>query len=156
MAIEQLMRKEPIACTAADSLNEAARIMWEHDCGFVPVVDAERRLVGVITDRDICMCAYTRGADLKLLKVADAMSTGVYSCTLGESLASAETKMQSAQVRRLPVVDDAGQLVGVRSLSDLARRAGQSKRDGIPSEREVGHVLGAISQPRELSAGAVG
>jgi len=155
MTIEQLMKKDPIACQESESLNEAARIMWEHDCGFVPVVDAERHMTGVITDRDICMCAYTRGADLKTLRVSDAMSSEVYSCGMGDSLAAAEEMMQSAQIRRLPVVDDAGQLVGVLSLSDLARNAsGAMSGKGVPSERDVGHVLGAISQPREIAAGA--
>ena len=156
MAIDQLMKKDPVVCQAADSLNEAARIMWEHDCGFVPVVDAERKVVGVITDRDICMCAYTRGADLMVLRVSDAMSTLVRSCKPGDTLASAENTMEGAQVRRLPVVDDEARLIGILSLSDLARRSGRARKgDGAPSEAEIGHVLSAISQPRELAATSV-
>ena len=153
MTIEQLMKKDPVVCEAADSLNEAARIMWEHDCGFVPVVDSGRTVVGVITDRDICMCTYTRGVDLKALSVGDAMSTVVRSCKPGDTLASAEVIMEGAQVRRLPVVDGEGRLIGVLSLSDLARRSSRARRgdDGL-SEAEIGHVLSAISQPRALAA----
>ena len=65
MRIGDLMTREVQCCAVGDSLNEAARIMWESDCGVVPVVDSEHRVVGVVTDRDISMAAYTRGRTLQ-------------------------------------------------------------------------------------------
>ena len=158
MRVEELMRKDARACGPDDSMNEAARIMWESDCGFVPVVEAgaPSRLVGVITDRDVCMAAYTRGRSLADMCVRDAMSSNVRTCAPADSLAAAEAEMRSAHVRRLPVVDAAGQLLGVLSLADLARgyaRMRASGRKGLTAA-ELGEALAEICEPRALAATA--
>lgn len=155
MRVEELMNKDVRACTPDDSVNEAARIMWEADCGFVPVVDpGTRAVVGVITDRDACMAAYTRGRPLAELRVRDAMSTHVRSCAPGDSLGAAESAMRAAHVRRLPVVDAAGQLQGVLSLADLARGYGRLRASGQRgiNATELGELLAEISEPRQLAA----
>ena len=156
MKVEQLMTKEVGACRPDDTLNEAARIMWERDCGFVPVVESTRspRVVGVLTDRDICMAAYTRGRALWEIRARDVMSTGVRACQASEDLATAESVMREAQIHRLPVLDSSQQLLGVISLADIAREARRetgSKRREV-SASEVGEVLASIRQPRELEA----
>ena len=74
MKIQNLMTRDVRTCRREDVLVEAARIMWENDCGSVPVVDAQRHVVGMITDRDICMAAYTRGQRLADMTVESAMS----------------------------------------------------------------------------------
>lgn len=154
MKVEQLMTKQVHTCSPDDSLNSAAQIMWEHDCGFVPVVEsAERRRVkGVVTDRDICMAAYTRGDRLSQIRVADVMSSGVRASRPADSLATAEAAMRRAQIHRLPVVDDADQLLGVISLADIARQAGREagSRRAEVSATEIGETLAAIRQPRQL------
>lgn len=158
MKVEQLMTKGVATCTPGDTLNEAARIMWEHDCGVVPIIgegDAPR-VVAMLTDRDICMAAYTRGRPLSGICVRDAMSREIQSCSPATDLAEAEGLMRSAQVHRLPVVDDAGQLLGVISLADIAREAARevaSKRRDV-TVAEIGETLAAISQPREAAVGA--
>jgi CBS domain-containing protein len=150
------MRSDPAACVPDDSLNEAARIMWDKDCGFVPVVASavDRRIVAVITDRDVCMCAYMRGLDLRSLRVADAMSSTVHTCRIDDTIQAAEGLMQIAQVRRLPVIDHEGSLVGILSIADLARLAGASAGDegvgGDPGKVEIGEVISSISQPRQV------
>jgi predicted transcriptional regulator len=73
MKVEQVMKQAVQACRRGDALNTAAQIMWEHDCGCVPVVDTENRVIGMITDRDICMAAYTRGEPLQTLRVETAI-----------------------------------------------------------------------------------
>ncbi len=155
MKIEQLMTKQVSSCAPDGSLDEAARIMWERDCGFVPVTEGpERRVVGVVTDRDACMAAYTRGEALAAIRAGDVMSTGVHTCRATDDIATAEATMREAQIHRLPVVDDAGQLLGVISLADVAREARRetgSRRSEVSPEK-VGETLAAIRQPRQIAA----
>jgi CBS domain-containing protein len=156
MKVEQLMTKTVASCVPGDTLNEAARIMWERDCGVVPVVEAQgsQHVIGMLTDRDICMAAYTKGQTLSQIQVRDAMSSGAQSCHPGQDVAEAERAMRDAQVHRLPVVDEADQLLGVISLADIAREAAREarfKRQEV-TVAEVGETLAAISQPRESVA----
>jgi CBS domain-containing protein len=148
MKVQEIMSTTVIACRPEDSVNQAAQIMWEHDCGAVPVVDADERVVGMLTDRDVCMAAYTQGRPLWDVPVANACSHAVYSCQLNDTLQTAENLMRVAQIRRLPVVDDGGKLRGIVSLGDLAahvHRAGRGA-DGL-SYQSVALTLAAISQP---------
>jgi CBS domain-containing protein len=156
MRIEQLMTKDVACCGPDENLERAAQIMWERDCGFVPVVEQgdSRRVLGVLTDRDACMAAYTRGQALPQIRVADVMSEQVRSCKPTDDLSEAEAAMREAQIHRLPVVDDADQLLGVISLADIAREAGRetgAKRPQV-SAAEIGETLARIRQPRELVA----
>jgi CBS domain-containing protein len=123
MIVNQLMNKNVHACTPETTLSEAARIMWEWDLGFLPVVDGESRVIGAITDRDICMAAYTQGVPLRAIKVESAMAREVRTCTPDETLPAAQAKMRKTQIRRLPVIDDDGHVVGIISLADLAQDA---------------------------------
>jgi len=158
MRVEELMHKGVRVCRPDEAMTEAARIMWEADCGCVPVVSGagDGRLVGIVTDRDLCMAAYTRGKPLAELCVRDAMSRDVRSCAPGDTLAAAAGAMRAAQVRRLPVVDAAGQLLGIVSLSDVAReftRLRARGKKGI-SAVELGELLAGICEPRQLGPGA--
>ena len=158
MKVEQLMTKTVSSCLPDDTTNQAARIMWEHDCGFVPVVECHEseRVVGVVTDRDICIAAYTKNRPLDQIRLRDLMSTDIRACRASDEVSEAEHTMRSAQVHRLPVLDDAGQLLGVLSLADVAREAAReagSKRQEVTA-REVGKTVAAISQPREIAAAA--
>jgi CBS domain-containing protein len=145
--VKDLMTADVRTCRPADTLGAAAQIMWEADCGCVPVVDEGQRLVGFVTDRDICMNAHTTGRAPRDLPVSGAMARKLYSCKPDDDLGRAVDVMSSYQVRRVPVVDDEGRLVGVLSLNDLVRstvRPGTSRR---PSTEQVVEVLAAISAP---------
>jgi len=149
MRVEEVMTRDVRSCQASDDLSVAARVMWDQDCGCVPVVDGESRVIGMLTDRDVCMAAYTRGLPLSQMTVESAMSAPVFTSEAGEPLEQAEQNMQRHQVRRLPVIGELGRLVGVLSLSDLARAAsrGGRKRNGVqPAVVEA--TLEAICQPR--------
>ncbi len=148
MKIEQLMTKDVRSCTPESSLNEVARIMWEHDCGCVPVVTADQsgRVVGILTDRDVCMAAYTRGRRLVDIAVSEVMSDEVVTCAGAASLDEAEALMRGARVRRLPVVDEAGQLLGLLSFTDVLRWQ-QAKPKQITKGR-ICDTLGAITASR--------
>src|SRR4051794_15289878 len=100
MNVEELMTRNVETCTTNDSLARAAQIMWERDCGYVPVLDSHRRLMGVLTDRDICMAAYTQGRPLQHITAAQVMSHNVKAASPSDSLEAVETLMQVHQIRR--------------------------------------------------------
>jgi CBS domain-containing protein len=157
MKVEELMTREPRACGSTGTLNDAAQVLWECDCGIVPIVEREdgaKRLVGVVTDRDICMAAYTTGQSLKEIPVAQVMSKQLRTVSSDDSIESAEKTMRTAQLRRLPVVDGRGALLGILSLADIAREAARERRRKKPdvSESEVAATLGAIAVPRAGAA----
>jgi len=157
MHIESLMTRDVKTCTADDSLDVAARAMWENDCGCVPVVDADGGVIGMLTDRDICMAAYTQGAALSALQVGPSMATTVYSCKPKDSPATAENLMRTHRIRRLPVIGANGRLVGILSLNDLAREAGRvhsGKSKAAVQARDVSDTLAAICTPRAQDAAA--
>lgn len=121
--VASLMTDEVATCAADDTLERAARLMWEHACGCIPVVDDLGKPVAMLTDRDVCMAAYTQGKPLAGMSVRSAMSTHLYTAALGEPLADVERRMRCHTVRRLPVVNDEGRMVGLLSIDDIARAA---------------------------------
>ena len=147
MFVREAMAKEIWTCQAHEPLSAAARIMWEHDVGAVPVVDAAGKLTGIITDRDVCMAAYFTGGPLAAEPVQAHMSTQMFTATPEDRVEAAEELMQSKQIRRLPVVDAAGQLVGMVSLSDLARAAATRGSKLLDSSAVIA-TLAAIVEPR--------
>lgn len=150
--IGSIMTVGVLVCAAGDPLTRPAQIMWELDCGIVPVVDAEQRLEGVITDRDICMAAFTKGRPLHEICVRDVMSQPVHRCSADEPLTRAIAVMAAAQVRRLPVVNAEQRVVGIVSLADLGRAAaflGQRE-----AEQLVFQLLGSVSQRRVTALAA--
>lgn len=151
MVVSDLMTREVISCRAGDSLERAAQIMWERDCGCVPVVDEQQKLRGMITDRDLVMAAYTTGQPLAKLRVEQAMARTVHSCRTNDELDAALHSMSEAQVRRLPVVDGGEKLVGVLSLTDLVQAVGEPESrlrrrwlDGLVV------TLVEVTRPREV------
>ena len=122
--VGSVMTRNVVTCTGSDTLHRAAQLMWDRDCGAIPVVDALGRAVGLVTDRDLCMAAYTRGRPLSAISVSSLLSARLYTCTAATSLDEAIARMSAQRVRRLVVVDAKDQkLVGMLSLADLALRA---------------------------------
>lgn len=152
MKVEEMMTVDVVDCRETDSLAQAVRAMEERDCGCVPVTSADgsRRLVGIITDRDVCLASYRADKPLSELRVRDAMTEDVSSCLADASLGEAEAVMRGARVRRVPVVDDQGILVGILSLADLAQEAEHERRLLHPSlgREEIGNTLAVICTPR--------
>jgi CBS domain-containing protein len=153
MKVHELMTNDPRACGPNDPVSRAAQIMWEADCGFVPVVNEEGRVVSIITDRDICMAAYTRGLALSDIRVGTAASRRLLTVSPDEEIATAEQLMREFKIRRLPVVDGAGKLVGVLSMNDLVRRThNNTHRWSDPSAEGVVKTLAAICSPPNIAA----
>lgn len=149
----QLMSQPVTSCYVSDNLEQAARLMWEGDCGAVPVLDCSGRTVAMLTDRDICMAAYTQGKPLSEIEVSTAMSKSLQSCSQDDSLEDAERLMMQHQIRRLPVLDREGQLLGILSLNDLARAANQQHPAAPDGSYEISlatatKTLAAVCHPR--------
>lgn len=154
MKIAELMTMDVASCAPADSLSRAAQLMWERDCGCVPVLDGEK-VVGMITDRDICMSTMMQGRSPAQVRVDQAMSREVFSCSPDDSIDAAAKVMRHRQVRRLPVLDGNGKLVGIVSLNDLALRATQMSNliQRNHEIRVVEQTLEAVSRSRAMMAG---
>jgi CBS domain-containing protein len=150
MVIADLMSRNVATCKADDRLDVPARLMWDLDIGCVPAVDERQHVVGMITDRDVCMATYTQGKPPQHVFVHEAMAHEVYSCLPDDSVAEVEDIMRRRRVRRLPVVDLDGRLVGLISLNDLARESARQQtrvqKDLTPVD--VSATLAAICQPR--------
>jgi CBS domain-containing protein len=148
MYVQDVMTRPAITCHVNDSLDVAARRLWDHDCGALPVVNDEGKVTGMITDRDICMAALTQGRPLCELLVNLAMAKHVIAVAPEQTVADAEQLMARHQVRRLPVLDATNQPLGVLSLHDLAAEALRPDTLMKHGVSKVAQTLAAIGQPR--------
>ncbi len=137
----------PVTCFEHDNLDQPAQLMQEFDCGLIPVVDAYWALVGLISDRDVCMAAHTGGQSLASMRVDSVMSRTVHSVTSDTSLQAICTLMSTQRIRRVPVLQD-GQLVGIVAVSDIARWLEAHGHAEGPGGSELVRTLAAISTPR--------
>ncbi len=134
---KDLMTADPQCCTADTPLNEVAKLMVECDCGQIPVVDDAKKLVGVITDRDIVCRVVAKGQNPSALTAQDAMTQPVMSVTEDATLEDVLAKMEEHQVRRLPVVDASGGCCGIISQADVAL---------VADESETGEMVREVSR----------
>ena len=147
MNVKDVMTREVRSVRMADRLDAAARLMWEQDCGIAPVVDSSNVLVGVVTDRDLCMATYTQGRVLAEIPVTAVMARMLRTCRAEDSLDTAMQTLQQAQLHRLPVVDGRGVLVGMLSCNDLVRLA--ATRPAALDPKKLVAVLAAIGALRQ-------
>lgn len=150
MKVEQIMSRPALTCGVRDPATRAVQLMWDADIGCVVVVDADERIEGVITDRDVCMAAFLRGVPLCEIPVGEVMTRNVTTVRPEDRLGLAEALMRSQRVRRLPVVDGKQRVVGLLSLNDVARVAQLQRGRRAPdvAGEEVIATLGAICEPR--------
>jgi CBS-domain-containing membrane protein len=146
------MTRDVYTCTINDSLNGAARIMWDHDCGCAPVIDMHGKLAGIVTDRDISMAAYTQGVPLDSIPVERVMSARVISCGRGDDLETAHQLMRTHEIHRLPVVDARGRPIGILSLSDVINHWHGDR--AAEQAVEIAATFSAIRRRRERTAAA--
>jgi CBS domain-containing protein len=156
--IEDIMTRDVRACSPTDTLATAAQIMWENDCGAVPVVDADERIIGIITDRDLAMAAHLQGVALRDSRVSSAMARDVKTCTPRDTPATVQALMQQHRIRRVPVVDSQRRIVGMISLGDLAHAMASEQTlggDGM-TWIAIAHTLARVSEPRIPRWGRLG
>ena len=140
MTCGELMTPSPTCAQASHTVADAAELMKREDVGLLPVVgDEGTRLIGVLTDRDIVMQVVAAGRDPRTTRVEDAMTSDPLSCRSDEPLETVMELMATHQVRRMPIVDDNGDVVGIVAQADLATR--------LRDPREAGEVVQAISEP---------
>lgn len=144
MKVEQLMTPSPATCGIDENLAQVVERMWDANCGFVPVVDDSGRVLAVITDRDICIAAATRGLAPGDMQASDMRRRPVVSCRPEDDVRTALALMKKHRVRRLPVTTEAGILHGVVSLDDIALSA--EARDTVDAA-EVLATMKAIYAP---------
>jgi CBS domain-containing protein len=154
MNVESVMTPAPKTCTTADTANQAALLMWENDLGSLPVVDASGRLRGMVTDRDLCMAGYTQGKSMHEIGVESVMSTAPITLVPLDSIADAITVFTESQVRRLPVVDIAGSLVGILSISDLVNAHVWGRLPKDFRSESILNAMHAINKPRKAPSRA--
>lgn len=149
MKIRELMTTDVKSCRDYSTLNTAAQLMWDHDIGCLPVVDHDGKVIGMLTDRDVCMSAFLQGSPLTGASVIDAMSKQVFSCSADDDIEVAERLMQEKQVHRVPVLDSSGHPVGMVSLNDIARHAAHEPASVRQAgDAEVIDTVAAVCAPR--------
>jgi len=147
MQVQDVMSTPALCCSIDATLDVAARLMWEADCGAIPVVDRDGRLAGIVTDRDICMACYTQGKPPSQIGVVSVMAREVVTSRPDESIDMLERRLGQHQVRRVPVVDETSRPIGVVSLNNLARHAA-SADNGM--DHALVATMAAICEPRRL------
>jgi CBS domain-containing protein len=147
MKCKEVMTRDPVCCVPADPAVKAAQVMKNQDVGPVPVVDSaqSKKLVGMVTDRDLALKVVADGRDPNTCKVGDVMTKNVFTCGPEDDLTQATEAMERHQVRRIPVVDQSGKLVGIIAQADIATRAHDSDK--------TAEVVEEISKPGAMRAG---
>ncbi|HEY5609832.1 MAG TPA: CBS domain-containing protein [Thermoanaerobaculia bacterium] len=142
MRVKEVMTSDPVCCTPETSLRDVARMMVQHDCGEIPIVESMsgRKLAGVITDRDIACRAVAEGKDPASTQASECMSSPVVTANEDDSLDDCCNLMERHQVRRIPVVDASGRCCGIVAQADVAKKS---------SKRLVGEVVREVSRPTD-------
>ena len=157
MKVKEFMTSDVKYCRPEESLATAAHLMWENDCGAIPVVDSNGKVQGMITDRDICIAAATRHRLASDIAIQEVISGAVYACLPGDDLKTALKTMQEKRVHRLPVINQAGGLEGILCLNDLILGSEKSAAAEVPyglimeTLKAVGRHREITSQPHQLS-----
>jgi CBS domain-containing protein len=152
MRVDTLMSTNVATCTPGDTTDRAARLMSDLDCGAIPVVDEQDRVVGIVTDRDICLAAMTHAKCLSEIPVGQCMIAGVV-CVAGDApVEEAARVMRQHRVRRLPVIGRSGRLVGMLSIDDLAVAAANPTPVVEVSQSLVAETLAAVCEPAVTTA----
>jgi len=152
MRVRDVMSAPAETCRPETDLAAVAKLMWDHDCGFVPVVGAAGALVGVITDRDICIATTTRRLLPEHISAAQAMSSPIHACLPTDTTSEALATMKQFRIRRLAVIDKDGHLRGVISLNDIVLA---SERKGEPAAKDIVSALAGICAHRSIEPIAV-
>lgn len=145
MQVQDIMTRDPACCSPETSLREVAKLMKQHDCGEIPVLDERGAPIGVVTDRDIVCRIVAEGKEPARATARDAMSTPVVTVHPEDSLVESRAQMEQHQIRRVLVVDGNGLCCGMLSQADIARAA---------SEHDIAELLRDVSQPSVPPASA--
>ncbi len=155
MKVKDVMKTNVGFCSTEDSLMKAAQVMRHRDCGVVPIVDEDKKVVGMLTDRDLCLAVVARNRKASDVKTKELLRGKAVVCAADDKLEDALRKMRKYQVKRLAAIDAGGELVGILSVTDVLQlAAGKDKK----LKKKVYATLKAIFKPspivlREVSLG---
>jgi CBS domain-containing protein len=154
MKVSEIMTKTVATCDSNSSLSDVTRIMWDHNCGSVPVVDAETgKVLGIVTDRDALIAAWSKGQAPQQVSVKVPMSQGLFTCRPDDDLTRVHQTMRENRVHRILVIDDQEKLLGLVSIDDLARSASGTR--ATPKDKaEFTTTFAAVARPLERMATA--
>lgn len=152
MNVEQIMIRDAQCCGPDTNLSAAAKMMWDSDCGALPVLNVQGQVLGMITDRDICMAAATKNKPPSEITVWETVSGKAFTCRPSDDVHTALDIMKRERVRRLPVVDEDGMLQGMVAMNDFVLAAEEAKGKGLTglSFSDVVWTMKAISAHRIL------
>ena len=128
MIVREIMNRDVTSCGPEATLEAAAILMWDNDCGTVAVVDAGGSAIGIITDRDICMAVALQHKAASEIQVQEIMSRQLFTCQPESDIMNALKTMSYQKVRRLPVTNASGQVEGIISIEDLIAHAERGRR----------------------------
>lgn len=158
MKVQDVMMRTPACCSPETNLGAAVELLWTRNCGMLPIVDAKKKVIGVVTDRDLCVALGTRNRRPGETTVGEVATGDAYICHGEDDIHDALQEMARHRVRRLPVVDEQGVLVGILSMDDVvlhteggiwARSAELSDKDVVKTLRQIyGPKLPQVVQTR--------
>ena len=157
MKVKDVMTRNVHVCTPETNLAAAAMIMWENDCGCVPVMNPDDcKVIGVITDRDICIAAATKHRSASEITVGEVFSGNLYACNAHDDVRDALKIMRAEKVRRLPVISANGTLEGIVSMNDIVLHAQDERGRKMPelSYEDIVQAMKEICDHRHTSAAA--
>jgi CBS domain-containing protein len=153
MKIKHVMTKDPRSCVPSESAQQAASIMRDEHAGIVPVIDnpQTRKIVGVVTDRDLCMNVVAEGRDPSAVPVELCMTTKVVTCSPDDSVDRVTELMRENQIRRVPVINKEHELIGIVALADVVERANIKTTQAHETLKKVSAPTEEPSKPRAQS-----
>jgi signal-transduction protein with cAMP-binding, CBS, and nucleotidyltransferase domain len=141
----EIMTRSVIAVQPDDTVQRAAQLMTDSNCGALPVVDNSNRLIGIVTDRDLTVRSTSLGIDPRQAQIEECMTHGSFACHATDTLKDCMLHMSRHQIRRLPIINDHTQVIGILSQADLARYIGAYPERGM--RNAMADVLSAVSEP---------
>jgi CBS domain-containing protein len=147
MKVQDVMTNDVFSCAPQENLATVAGIITQRDCGIVPVVDANNRVVGIITERDICIAASNRKVNFANIKAEEFCNEKIVSCRADEKIKDVLKKMRKNKIKRLPVISQDGYLIGIISITDVLL---VTKKDKFLRKKVIS-TLTAISKPLPIT-----
>jgi len=149
MKVKDVMMRTPAFCSMESNAGEAAEIMWNRNCGLLPIINAEKKVIGVVTDRDLCIALGTRNIPAGEIAVASIATGNVFRCYAEDEIHSALATMAREKVRRLVVLDNEESLEGILSMDDIVRHASEKTNGKIAdlSDADVIATLQHVFEP---------
>jgi CBS domain-containing protein len=153
MTVKDLQTSDVKSCGRDTDLATVAKMMWEGDCGAVPVVSEDHKVIGMITDRDICIAAATRAKTPAELHARDVITgNGVHAVRPDDDVRVALRTMRKHRVRRLPVVDQQQRLSGILSINDLAINTSSNVAGSVPAQEFLETLQAICAHERKTAA----